>query len=330
MSPPIIPSACPRVVSLVPGATEVLCALGAASTLVGRSHACDYPPQVLSLPAVTGSNITPGDPEAVDAQVGVARSRAQPLTSLFADRLRALRPDVVVTSDQSGVDPAVLAESLDACPNRPRLVDASSSTVEGTLDTFLTVGQSIGRAEDARALVVGLRERFFAANEFVNPYDDGPVTVFLAWTHPLICAGGWTVQLLERAGARHPLNPTIPRPTAGAAAGPQFAERTAGPTVRISPSALAEIDPQRLIICPCGMDLDQTRRCVERLSREEWWSALRAVREGHIALVDGRQMFHRPGPRLIDAFEWLVALMNGVPALMPRAFPWEAATGPSP
>lgn len=42
-----------------------------------------------------------------------------------------------------------------------------------------------------------------------------------------------------------------------------------------------------------------------------------------MVLVDGNHMFNRPGPRLVDALEWLVGLLHERPDLMPKDFPWK-------
>src|SRR5690606_6297571 len=136
--------------------------------------------------------------------------------------------------------------------------------------------------------------------------------------------GHWTVQLIERAGGRHPLNETVARPDAGAAAGPQQGERVAGKSVRAPAEALAATRPEALVIAPCGLSVEQTRRAVEAdLRGQGWFEGLPAVRSGRVALVDGSRMFNRPGPRLAEAFEWLVGWLNGRPELIPEGFPWE-------
>ena len=43
----------PRIVTLLPAATEIVAALGRREALVGRSHECDYPPGVERLPVIT-------------------------------------------------------------------------------------------------------------------------------------------------------------------------------------------------------------------------------------------------------------------------------------
>jgi ABC-type Fe3+-hydroxamate transport system substrate-binding protein len=322
-------------VSLLPSATEVLCAVDGRDLLIGRSHECDHPGGLDHLPVLTAPKIAPmsaaNTPAAIDAQVRAAAAQgAQSLYELFADKLAALAPDLILTQDLCEVCSIDLAtvrhvaqRMRSASGQPPRIVSLNPHTVEAVLDDCLTVGEAIGLTPQATAAVVRLRERLYEAGEFVNPYDEGPPLAFLEWTDPLFCAGHWTVQLIERAGCTHPFNPTQIRDGAGAAMGPQQGEKVAGKSVRMPAEVLVAARPEYLVVCPCGLSLDQTRTCARELSRAPWWNDLPAVREGRVALVDGNQMFNRPGPRLVDAYEWLVGWTQDRPTLIPPGFPWE-------
>lgn len=331
----------PRVVSLLPSATELLCAVGAGKLLVGRSHECDFPPEAAHLPVLTAPRIRPHaspadpdsldpsrDPGAIDAAVRASVDAGESLYVLNDALLRSLAPDLILTQDLCSVcsiDLRSVERLARDLPGPPRVLSLNPSTIEHVLDDLLRVAEALGPsfADPGRAAMVSLRERLFRAEEFVNPYEDGPVVGFLEWTDPLFCAGHWTVQLLERAGARHPWNMTTARPDAGAAVGPQRGERTAPPSKSITPRELVQARPDALIIAPCGFSLPQSRACAAHLAAQPWWADLPAARNGRVAVVDGNQMFNRPGPRLVDAFEFLVGWLHGRPELIPPGFPWE-------
>ena len=103
-----------------------------------------------------------------------------------------------------------------------------------------------------------------------------------------------------------------------------MAHRIAGKSIRVTPEAIAKARPERVIVCPCGVALKDIDRHLAPLVQQSWWRELPAVRDQRVALVDGSQMFNRPGPRLVDAYEWLVGWLNDRPELIPVDFPWRS------
>ena len=332
-----------RIVSLLPSATEILCAAGGEPFLVGRSHECDHPPTIAHLPALTAQR-TAYDPQAapaapqsaadIDRQVREHRAAGLSLYTLDTDRLADLAPDLILTQDLCDVcsiDLPTVQAAARAIGQRtgrePAVLALNPSGVEGVLDDVLRVGAAAGLTPQARHLTVALHARMLRAQEFVNEYEEGPVVAFLEWTDPLFIAGHWTVQLIERAGGRHPWNPTSAPEQAGSAAGLQQSQRTAGKSIAVPPEAIAALKPEFLIVAPCGLPLEHAMAEARRLWAQPWFADLPAARSGRVAFVDGSAMFNRPGPRLIDAFEFLVGWLQGRPELIPEGFPWRLMPG---
>jgi len=93
-----------RVVSLIASATEIVCALGARDLLVGRSHECDFPPEVARLPSLTEPKfLVTGTSYDIDARVKAIVQEGLSVYRVDAERLEALRPDIIVTQDQCDV-----------------------------------------------------------------------------------------------------------------------------------------------------------------------------------------------------------------------------------
>lgn len=317
-----------RIVSLLPSATEMVCLLGADGRLVGRSHECDFPPSIADRPVLTSQTTMFTTAAEVDRAVSKALASGESLYRLDADRLRRLRPDLIITQDLCevcSIDLNAVRLAAESITPRPAVLSLNPNSFEDVLDDILRVGEAIGLADRARHEVVALRERFFHAADFVNPFADPPRVLFLEWTDPPFVAGHWTAQLVERAGGAHPLNPTAPLPRSGDGAGAQGAHRAAGRSFRADPARIVESAPDAVIICPCGLPLEAARAEFESLARQDWFRALPAWRAGRVALVDGNHMFNRPGPRLVDAYRWFVGWLNGRPELTPRDFPWSAA-----
>lgn len=319
-----------RIVSLLPSATEILALLGAEADLVGRSHECDFPPGLDHLPVLTAQRTRDAPPADIDEQVRAAINAGEPLYTLDLPRLVDLAPDLIITQDlcavcsiDLGTVRAAAKQIAEHTGTEPRIVSLNPETIEGVIDDVLTVGRAIGRERAALEAAVRLRGRLHTAQEFVNPYDEGPVVGFMEWTDPIFVAGHWTVQMIERAGGRHPLNETVAKPGTGMAVGPQQAERVAGKSIRVSADAFAATSPEVLIIAPCGLNLDQTRAAANELRGRDWFESLPAVQNGRVALVDGNQHFNRPGPRLAEAFEFLVGFIQERPGVIPEGFAWE-------
>lgn len=314
-----------RVVSLLPSATEILCLIGGGPLLVGRSHECDYPAGLGHLPILTGQRTSAASPADIDREVRESLRAGESLYTLDTELLARLRPDVILTQDLCDVcsiDLATVRRVAAGLSPPPEVVSLNPHTVEDVLDDVLRVGRAVGLEESAVAAVVALRERMFRAMEHVNAYDDGPSVAILEWTDPLFIAGHWTPQLVERAGGRFPLNPTAPDPAAGAATGLQVSARRAGKSRVISGEELVGSAPEFLIIAPCGMNMRQSEAAARQLAAAPFFDSLPAVRAGRVAVADGSQAFSRPGPRLVDALEFLVGFIQGRPEMIPASFPW--------
>ena len=300
-----------RVVSLLPSATELLVAVGGRAQLVGRSHECDFPVDLADIPVLTAARTHGGASAAIDAEVSAALAGGQSLYTLDERMLAELAPDVILTQDLCevcSIDLRSVERAAATLARPPRIVNLNPKSVFDVFDDLLRVGAACGLDAEAERAMVELRARYWTAVDFVNPYVPGPEVLFLEWCDPPFVGGHWTPSLIEAAGARHSLN-------AGGAK-----------SRRVTPEEILESAPERVAICPCGFDLARVREELAALEKTRWWPLLPAVldaRPGAVALVDGNQMFNRPGPRLVDAFEWLVSWINDRPELCPERFPVE-------
>jgi iron complex transport system substrate-binding protein len=297
-----------RVVSLVPSATELLCAMGAADLLVGRSHECDSPDSIHDIPVLTKPRTTATDAAAIDAEVAGAMETHGSLYVLDADALKALAPDVVLLQDTCSVcsiDVASVETVLSQLPTTPAVLTLNPHSIEDIFDDLIRIGDAVGRPEAAQRTLIDMRAVWWDTQDVVNPYVDGPRTVVLEWADPLYVAGHWTPQLITAAG------------------GCQNLVAPGAPSRIVDPEELLAEQVDRLIIAPCGVPLKEAHAQLELLQQTRWWPLLPAVAEGGVALVDGTSSFSRPGPRLLQTHRWLTGWLQDRPELVPADFAWE-------
>ncbi|MGH7718813.1 MAG: ABC transporter substrate-binding protein [Gemmatimonadaceae bacterium] len=288
-----------RVISLIPGATEIVAALGAEDSLVAVSHECDYPPRVTTLPRATRSAmdamLPPGE---VDHLVRESTERGDALYDLDESLIESLEPDVIFTQGVCDVcavrerDVRSLAQRLSRLP---KVVSLDSTTLDGVLTDIATVGQTLGMDQEATQLVASLTARMRRVHEHLGEAGaPRPRVVVIEWSDPPYTAGHWVPQMVRCAGGREML-----------------AEE--GERSRAVPVAeLAAAEPEVVVLAPCGYDVHRAAGEGHRLMRNDGWRWLAGARTW---AVDANALFSRPGPRLVAGIETLAAILH--PSLFP-------------
>jgi iron complex transport system substrate-binding protein len=281
-----------RVVSLLPSATEILCALGVDP--VGVTHECDYPPHVAERPTVVHSTVdTDGSSRAIDDSVQDALVEGG-VYALDRARLEELDPDVVVTQglcDVCAVDEAVVRDTLADLAIDADLVATHPHSLGDVFDDIERIGRAVDRGAAAEELVSRLESRVDAVADRVADTDTPTVTL-LDWLDPVMVGGHWVPELVERAGGDF----LLAEP--GERSGPVEWDR------------LREADPDVLVAAPCGFSLDRTLDSLSDLSTREGWDDLQAVRDGRVFAIDGNHYVNRPGPRLVETLEYLAWVLH--------------------
>jgi iron complex transport system substrate-binding protein len=285
-----------RIVSLLPSATEIVCALGAGDSLVGVSHECDHPSAVRSLPAVTRAKLDPrGTSAAIDRSVRELVAQGLAVYAIDVARLRELRPDVIVTQNQCDVCAVSFADveaaARDVLGDAVTIVSLAPQRLADVWDDVERVAAALDRVAAGRRVVAQARDRLTALAARVRERAR-PTVACIEWLDPLMLAANWTPELVDIAGGVYP-----------------FA--TAGTESRRTPwEVVTDAQPDVVVLMPCGFPLAQTRRELDTLRARPEWRSLRAVATGRAWMVDGNAYFNRPGPRLVDSAEILAALLH--------------------
>lgn len=280
-----------RVVTLLPSATEITYALGVEPVAV--SHGCDYPPEAREKPAITHTSIDPdADSAAIDEAV-LDAERGDGVYGIDTEELERADPDLIVTQgicDVCAVDTVLVREAVERLDLDCEVLTTDPHSLEDVLSDIERIGRATDRGERAADLVADLRERVERVRE--RAPADGPRTLDLDWMEPAMVGGHWVPELVERAGGEY----GIVEP--GQASTP------------VEWESVREFDPEALVVAPCGFGIEQTLENAAELTDREGWSALSAVREGRVWLVDGSAYLNRPSHRLVDSLEVLAGLLH--------------------
>lgn len=293
-----------RIVSLLPSATEIVCALGLEADLVGVTHECDYPPSVKHLPNVTRTLI-PHDAASADIDA-LVRERLKTQLALYTldmEVLECLRPDLLVTQalcDVCAVAHAEVTNAACSLPGQPRVLNLEPMSLKDVYDTLHLVGAATGMEEQARRVVDGLKQRVTTVAERTAgiSIDERPRVAFLEWIDPPFNGGHWNPALIEMAGGIDVLG------------------NAGQPSRTLDWHTVAASRPDVLFIACCGFTTERTLQDIPILQRQPKWNELSCVQSGRVYVTDGNAYFSRPGPRLVDGLEILAnALHPAVHAL---------------
>jgi iron complex transport system substrate-binding protein len=284
-----------RIVSLVPNGTEILFALGAGGDVVGVSHECDHPEEARRRPVLTGSALQPGlGAAAVDQAVSAQLASGASLYTLDEARIAELAPDLVVTQQLCpvcAVSTAQVNGAVAALPRCPDLLSLDPTTLDEVLGDIARVGERIGRQEAAAALRTALDGRLAAVRRRVAGRPR-PRVLALEWLDPPFAGGHWVPEMIAAAG------------------GEDVAAQPGARSARITWDDANRLDPDLLVVMPCGFDAAGAAAQVAAIAAEPAWQRLRAVRAGRVHPVDANGCFSRPGPRLVDGIEQLAAIFH--------------------
>lgn len=295
-----------KIVSLLPSATEIIHLLGLTPYQVGRSHECDFPIEVESLPPCTEPKFDPdGDSAEVHSRVTTLLQSALSVYQIKTDMLRKLRPTHILTQAQCEVCAVSLPEVEAAVQSLTAGVQPQIFSLQPTVlgevwrDIYQVAQGLLGEPGIARAetAIAPLKSRLDQCSALTRAVPHKPSVICIEWPDPMMAAGNWVPELVTLAGGRPLLS--------------HLGQQSAW----ITWNDLVKADPEVIVLMPCGYSLDQTIREAAPLVNHRDWPLLRAVKTGRVYAVDGNQYFNRPGPRLVDSVEILAELLH--PDLVP-------------
>ncbi len=293
-----------RILPLLSSATEIVHALGLGAFQVGRSHECDYPTGLDSLPVCTKPAIAvTGSSADIDRQVKERLTSALSVYEIDKDLMRRLRPTHIITQSQCEVC-AVSLQDVERALQEELATDARVISLEpyALNDLWGDIGRvasSLDASEAGEKLVARLQGRMEEIHQRAKKAQSRPRVAAIEWLQPLMAAGNWVPELIEMAGG----------------------ENLFGVAGQHSPwmtwEDLIAADPDIIVALPCGFDLLRTRDEMHWLTERPDWHKLKAVRAGQVFLCDGNQFMNRSGPRLMESLQIFAEMFH--PALFEPA-----------
>ena len=286
-----------RIVSLLPSATEIVCALGFEDQLVGRSHECDFPPSVMRLPSLTSPKFNPeGASAEIDQRVKTILSEALAVYRVDAGLLRDLKPDFIVTQSQCDVCAVSLREVEDAVAQwtgaQPQVVSLAPYALRDVFADMERVGAALGAADHAIEVVRRLSARMRAIEDRAKATVSRPRVACIEWIDPLMAAGNWMPELIAMAG------------------GTNLFGKAGEHSPWMKFEEIVAADPDLILIAPCGFNMDRAAADLPALTARPEWARLKAVRDRKVFLGEGNQYFNRPGPRIAESLEILAEVVH--------------------
>jgi iron complex transport system substrate-binding protein len=290
-----------RIASLLPSATEIVCAVGAEAELVGISHECDFPESVRGLPALTRARLhAVRGSGAIDRDVRSILQQALAVYEIELAQLEFARPDIIVTQDLCDVCAVsfsdVCAATATLVHQPTRIVNLHPMRLDDIWDDILRVAEALGRASKGAEVVAALQRRVSDITRRSATAVNRPRVVSIEWLDPVMISGMWMPELIERAGG-------IPLGTKPGDHAPTLTKQ-----------ALRELSPDIVLVNPCGFSLDRTLEEISLLCTALPWDTWPAIVNGRVYAVDGNAYFNRPGPRIVESLEVLGACVH------PKAF----------
>jgi len=285
-----------RICSLLPSATEIVCALGLSDRLVGVTHECDFPSAVRQKPKVTSSVIDSEGLSGAEIDQAVRDSLTEEATIYHLDRtmLDHLRPDLILTQelcDVCAVGTDLVKETVATLSSPPKVVSLEPRTVNEVLESILTVGRLTGTQQRGAELVQQLQKKLDRVRQAVRERPVVPVLT-LEWVDPVFVGGHWVPEMVRMAGGRDVLG------------------QAGQPSRQSTWREVADSRPEVVIAMPCGFGVERSAEELSRTALPAEWSGLPAVRADRVFVVDGSSYFNRPGPRLIEGVEILARLLH--------------------
>ena len=286
-----------KIISLLPSATEIICALGLEENLVGRSHECDYPESVKQLPVCTGANFPDGLSSAdIDVKVKEIIADALSVYTVKREQIKQLAPDIVITQDRCEVCAVSLTDVMLALDNyldkKASIISLQPNSLEDIFNDIATIANALNVPQAGANLLELLNERVDIIKHKLKFADNKPTVACIEWLDPMMISGNWVPGLVSIAG------------------GTPILAQEGKHSPYVSWDDIREQNPEIIVVMPCGFSIERTLKEIDILMQLPGFADMKAVKNNQLYIADGNQYFNRPGPRIVDSIEILAEIIR--------------------
>ena len=280
-----------KIVTLIPSATEIVAFLGEKDSIVGRSHECDYPPDLNKIKKLTSPKINvDGTSGEIHKQINTILENSLSVYKVDIKELKKLEPDVVITQAHCEVCAVSLSEVEEIVAKhlneKTKIISLQPNTLGEVFEDIKKVAEGLNLDKvTTEGLIKPLEQR--VKNIQIKSLKQKKRTVAcIEWIEPLMAAGNWIPEMVKISG------------------GEDVFGKSGKDSHWITFDEIKNYDPEVIIFLPCGYNIEKTKDEVENLLiKETKWSNLKAFKDKDLFIVDGNQFFNRPGPRLVESLE---------------------------
>ncbi|MGB9169156.1 MAG: cobalamin-binding protein [Nitrososphaeraceae archaeon] len=289
-----------KIVSFLPSATEILYEIGAGSQIIGVTHECKYPEDAKLKPRVINS--------AFDASTMTSKDIDQKIVELYSNGmdiyivndqiLTDLKPDLIVAQGICEVCSPFTKEikrAISVLEYNPEILILDPRNLKDILTNIEEIAKKVDKVKAGQKLIESLTKKINLIQKIIEMKNKGNLqrVLCLEWIDPFFTAGHWVPEMIEIAGGINGLSKT----------GEQSRRTTIG--------EIKDFDPDKIILMPCGFDIDRTLIEYNRtIKKDIEWNSLKAVKNLEIYAVDAGSYFSKPGPRTFSGVEILAKIIH--------------------
>ena len=291
-----------RILSFLPSATEIIFELGLEDILKGVTHECNYPKRALQIPRIIKPTIDfeQLDSSDIDKKVMERSFKKEPLFKIDVDKIREIKPDLIISQNMCSVCAPFdkeIQRTVEILGYEPRNLVLNPSSLSEIFQSIIVLGKELDREQEALKVTSQLEERINKIKSILHDpvkkhlFDSRPKVLCLDWLNPFYVAGHWVPEMLDIVGAKG-LN-----------------GQGGLDSHQINSTKIAQLDPNKVILMPCGFDITRTQKEYQKI-KDSKWDSLRANREKEIYIVNSSAFFSKPSPRIVIGIEILSKIVH--------------------